>query len=325
MIAHEGTLYQRNVILFDERKQSTYPSKTGLYVAEILLLHYCSLGNYPKPNNGYPGFWWFEYGIRDIGHYLKSLEARGYIRPASVEHALSKLKLAELKQIANDYNIQATGKKQDLVNAICERLTPDEIGNLIITRKYELTEKGNIELRENAYVPYMHSHRHKTIENALGGESFTVWDINRLLKQKDVPRWREIVGAIEEKRFGVNIACYEQQEKEQLSGADIQAYLRNNMDKIRVASKSPGDGYDEESIGIDLKSIGKDKEALYYFYVAMLKGFDAPALYRETLSLLKKYELNDEALSVCRAALNNLPENNQYRKEVVKRIQELNH
>ena len=68
--SYPGTEMARKVITFEERKSTSYPSKRGLYVAEILLLEYCSYGEYPKPSGGYPGLWWFEYGIRDVGHAL---------------------------------------------------------------------------------------------------------------------------------------------------------------------------------------------------------------------------------------------------------------
>ena len=78
-LSYPGTPFERRVITFQERKSVSYPSKRGLYVAEILLLEYCSYGTYPRPKTGYPGFWWFEYGIRNVGHYLSELERRGFI------------------------------------------------------------------------------------------------------------------------------------------------------------------------------------------------------------------------------------------------------
>lgn len=72
------------VITFEERKKISYPSKNGLYVAEILLLQYCDYGNYPNPRSGYPGFWWFEYGIKNVGYVLDTLAKRGFIELNSV-------------------------------------------------------------------------------------------------------------------------------------------------------------------------------------------------------------------------------------------------
>lgn len=77
--AFPNTPFEKKVVTFEERKRMSYPSRTGLYVAEILLLYYCSQGKYPNPSNGYPSFWWFEYGIRDVGGILRDLERRGYL------------------------------------------------------------------------------------------------------------------------------------------------------------------------------------------------------------------------------------------------------
>ena len=75
--ARNGSL---RVNSFSERKKTSYPSKRGLYIGEIALIHYCSYGEYPNPKNGYPGFWWFEYGMKNIQFYLDSLEKRGFIQ-----------------------------------------------------------------------------------------------------------------------------------------------------------------------------------------------------------------------------------------------------
>lgn len=131
--SYPNTPMQKKVVTFDERKKISYASKRGLYVAEILLLHYCSKGLYPNPQRGYPGLWWFEYGIRDVGGKLRDLEARGFL-------------------IMNHE-----------------------------TGKYCLTDKGNKELQDNAYVPYVHNSRKKTIENSPFGQKFNVWSINKLI------------------------------------------------------------------------------------------------------------------------------------------------
>ena len=99
LYSYPGTPMAQKVITFEERKKISYPSVNGLYVAEILLLEYCSYGKYPKPKSGYPGMWWFGYGIRDVGHALESLEKRGYLRWSSKKNSLKGLKVDELKQI----------------------------------------------------------------------------------------------------------------------------------------------------------------------------------------------------------------------------------
>lgn len=132
------------VISFEQRKQSSFPTKQGLYVAEVLLLYYCSLGTYPHPKNGYPGFWWFEYGIKNVGFRLSSLESRGFIK------------------------LNEKGK-------------------------YFLTEKGEKELSDNEYVPYMHKAPDKTTEDRSFGPEFNVWSVNRQMQGCDASQWKKIV------------------------------------------------------------------------------------------------------------------------------------
>ncbi len=97
--SYPGTEMATRVITFEERKKTAYPSARGLYVAEIMLLEYCSQGKYPKPKGGYPGLWWFKYGIRDVGHALESLKARGFLQWAPKAKSLGTLKVDELKQL----------------------------------------------------------------------------------------------------------------------------------------------------------------------------------------------------------------------------------
>ena len=80
-----------------ERKRTAIPSRTGLYplrgaIARILLLRRPT-----RSKNGYPGFWWFEYGIRDVGSALKSLEDRGYIVFATAKDSLNSFTIPQLK------------------------------------------------------------------------------------------------------------------------------------------------------------------------------------------------------------------------------------
>lgn len=313
--SYPGTDMAVRVIPFEERQQTTYPSARGLYVAEIMLLEYCSKGKYPKPSTGYPGFWWFKYGIRDVGHTMESLEQRGFLKWASKIKSLKGLTIDELKQILLNASLPITGKKADLISRISTEISEQ---NLIIPNyvpKYELTDLGKLELEENGYIPYMHNHSRLTTEDFRFGETFTVWDINRLFPNGNAKNWRQVVGEIEKKRFGVDMAnsvatkdkkvdIIEEREK-------IRAYLTIKQDEINNRIKTKGDGFDEQTKGLHYKSIGKDKEALVEFFVAIGKKYDAPALYRNTAVLLRKYKMYEEELSVIEAGLKNVPYNNR--------------
>ena len=312
------------VITFEERKKISYPTKRGLYVAEVKLLEYCKKGNYPKPNSGYPGLWWFEFGIRDVGHALESLAQRGFIQWAPKSNSVRNLKTDELKQILSSKGLPNTGKKKDLVDRILNEIPEDQLVIPNYVPKYELTALGESELEDNGYIPYLGHHRHLTTEDAMFGEPFNVWMINKLFPDGNASNWRQVVGEIEERRFGVNMANAIKDEAFDSLDLDgkrnaIRQYLNDKQNEIQEGIKKPGDGYEEESQGLDYFSIGKDKEGLVKMYISIGKGFDAPALYRETSEKLCKYEMYQEAISVLDAGLRRLPDNNGHRNELIER------
>jgi len=96
----EGTLFESEVITFDERKKTAIPSTNGLFVPEILMLHFCK--KYPNPKGSYPGYWWFKYGIRDVGSILNSLVDRGFL---SLDEKMEKYVLTALGKTELDENM----------------------------------------------------------------------------------------------------------------------------------------------------------------------------------------------------------------------------
>lgn len=198
-VAFSGTPFEKRVISFDERKRTAIPSRTGLYPAEVLLLEYCSYGTYPNPKNGYPGFWWFEYGIRDVGAALKSLEDRGYIVFATAKDSINSFTIPQLKEILSSKDLPVAGKKADLVMRVADAFSEAELLATGVQIKYMLTELGQGELSENEYVPYMHKAHNKTTEDARFGMTFNVWSINKLLGAGDKSNWKTIVETQEAK------------------------------------------------------------------------------------------------------------------------------
>ena len=95
-----------------------------------------------------------------------------------------------------------------------------------------------------------------------------------------------------------------------------------NRKNIIAAANTEGDGFFEESKGLDYCTIGNDKEALYQFYVAIEKKFDAPALYKETAKLLHKYGLYDEEVKVLKKGVAIVPATNRHREELLKMLQD---
>lgn len=312
----------RKVVTFDQRKKMSNPSRRGLYVAEIMLLDYCSRGKYPKPKGGYPGLWWFEYGIRDVGHVLESLERRGFLAWAPRSRCLGALKVAELKEMLRSVGLPTAGKKADLIKRIVSNIPEEEIPIDDALRKYELTELGRMELEENGYVPYMKSHRHRTTERRGSDVSFTVWDINALFKSGAPEDWRIVVGEIEKSRFGVDMATSASMTGEiiraKVDPQDIVRLLESRRGYIKSRAKEPGDGYDEASRGYDYEFIGKDADALVEYLISIGKGIDAPAVYESAAGILKRSGMADIAADVLTEGLRNVGKNNPHWQELLK-------
>lgn len=124
---------------------------------------------------------------------LSSLEKRGYIKYATAIDTLPTLTIPQLKALAVKLGVSTKGKKADIIGSIVDVCSDKALEQYIVERKYQLTEKGRTELDINGYVPYMHKHSHKTIENANIGFEFNVWSINRIIGKGDSRHWSEIV------------------------------------------------------------------------------------------------------------------------------------
>lgn len=98
--SHEGTPFENEVISFEHRKKTSIQSNNGLYIPEILMLHFCK--KYPNPKSGYPGYWWYKYGIRDVGSIYESLVDRGFIiiNDKTGKYELTNLGKSELEENA---------------------------------------------------------------------------------------------------------------------------------------------------------------------------------------------------------------------------------
>ena len=306
---------RENVISFEERKQISKPSANGLYAAEVLLLEYCKHGAYPKPKNGYPALWWFQYGIRDVGHALESLEERGFIRKGPKNSIFKSYGAAELKEVLLQAGLSAKGKKEVLLERAMTEIPEEQINIPENMRKYELTDLGEAELSKNGYVPYMHAHRFKTLDLEGDPENFSLWYIDRMVKDSDDPDWRVVVGHIEETLFGVNMASNVPQgesaihiENSKIDKAELQdemkKYLVSMKTVITTGVLSKSRAYDEYRKGSIYASLGDDKAAIVQYYIAMGKEDpELPSVYFSAADLLEQYGMQKEALKAINAGL----------------------
>lgn len=297
---HEGTPFEREVIPFEARKEISFPSKNGLYVAEILLLEYCSYGTYPHPKNGYPGFWWFEYGIRDVGAALRSLEDRGYIRYASAVESLPSLTVAQLKELLSLFGLPVSGNKSVLLQRIQDNIPDAELEKRITERKYKLTDIGTAELNENQYVPYMHKHSCKTVEGAIWGPEFNVWSINRKM-QGETESWLQIVHKEEdilketsERRYMEQLATLDTIDpdlSEKLRSQDVQ------LEKIKNAEANFAKTQDVDALILFWEKVWKDGGLLFrgsYWAFRLPDLYISQRRYEDALSILMRIEADAE-------------------------------
>mgnify|MGYP003297784421 FL=1 len=136
------------------------PSKQGLYPHEIMMLDYAH--TFKISNNTFQNFWYWQYSITEPQKVLDSLYDRGFIRSGELRSALEKLSLAEIKEELKQLNQKVTGKKAELIERLIEFGDNTALNQKYSERYYVLTSKGEEELRENQYVPYLHRCRYMT-------------------------------------------------------------------------------------------------------------------------------------------------------------------
>lgn len=321
--SYEGTGFGKPVITFEERKKTCIPSRTGLYVAEILLLEYCTYGTYPAPKNGYPGFWWFEYGIRNVGAALKSLEERGYIKYGCLAYSLKELTVPDLKELLKQHGMATTGKKAELIERAAANINEADLLSFGMVPKYELTALGESELKENEYVPYMHKNSRKT-NDSMGAEfEFNVWSINRLLGNNDKSNWKEIV----DKESTRVYSGMDKRHDDDLSRSVFEERMKNDKEFAKFYSEMEKQNEILELIQENEARLKDDTNALIEFWEKLWKDsgsyivgnkwhFRLPNLYVKA----RRY---DDALSFCNRLKSKKPSFTEEAESYITKIEEL--
>lgn len=316
-VMFEGTAFEKKVITFDERKKTAIPSNRGLYPAEILLLEYCSYGTYPDPQNGYPGFWWFEYGIRDVGAVLKHLEECGYIALAPVKESVNCFTIHQLKELLVEHGESTTGKKVELATRVADTISEGDLLLTGVRPKYRLTEIGMQELNENAYIPYMHKASNKTTEDDRFGLPFNVWSINKLLGFGDKSNWKKIVDE-QECKMNRETADRNNAFMENLKKIDPEGFraLKTQDQQIAAVQKARKK-YDED----------KDMDSYIAFWEMVWKNgglkFEGSRWHFELADLYIKTERYDDAFAFLRKLKRMKPTYSNKVDAYIKRIEEL--
>lgn len=315
----ERTYYQpdehytlEGVITFEERKKSTRPSARGLYVAEILLLDEVRYGNLPKPDRGYWDRWWFEFGIRDVGHALESLEKRGFIRWAPKSETVKNLKTDELKQILIQAGLPEKGRKAALVERILTEIPEEKLPDQDNLIKYQLTELGETELAENGHIPYVDRHPFAKQREVFKENDFDLWHVDEMVKNNPDLDWRVVVGGFEKQLVGIDIASYVPAgetriivpEVNKLEKRDeMRKYLASRKNDITAGILSESEGIEALQKAVIYQYVGEDGEALVQLYIVMGKKDPAVGPYLRTASLLREYGLLKEELRAINSGL----------------------
>ena len=172
--SHEPMLQENtdNIPSLESLIKVATPTKQGLYPHEILMLSYAS--TYKISENKFQGFWYYLYSVKEPQSLLTSLYERGFLTIGNLQAAIEKLKVSELKEELLSIGEKTTGKKAELVTRLLEKGNLSFLDQKYQDRYYALTEKGQQELNDNEYVPYLHKTKY-----------ISVWDMNYLLNNEN--------------------------------------------------------------------------------------------------------------------------------------------
>lgn len=179
---YEGGVMAADPIPVQRRIKDMKPGPSGLYPHEVLMLSYAE--KYLVQGAEYPGFWWYQYGVKDPDGLLKDLASRGYLCMGGIAQALANAKVPELKEACKELGLKVSGKKDELIIRLSEHDSELESRGMFQERYYALTEKGLLALDEEPYVPWAHANMRPEI-------GLTIWTIGEKVGGGGRRHWRD--------------------------------------------------------------------------------------------------------------------------------------
>ncbi|MEC5340775.1 SAP domain-containing protein [Enterococcus casseliflavus] len=120
----------------------------------------------------FPGYFEYEYGIKNPKKQLEQFISNGLLRRKSPLDSLDKMSIPEIKQILVSYDTATTGKKVDLIKRIKNELSEVQATPFITKIMYEVTDEGNVILYKYKNVILTHENNfHKS--NSISWEMLT--------------------------------------------------------------------------------------------------------------------------------------------------------
>lgn len=138
--------------------QAEIPPFRGDYSQAVFLWAVSKHSTIQDNDDDYPRYILYECGIRKPSEFHRKMIKEGYLQEDGFEKALESLKLAELKEIAEDKGVGTSGKKADIIKRIIQA---GDIGYLQrqFPATFSISEKGKSFLAEHDECIQIHKHK----------------------------------------------------------------------------------------------------------------------------------------------------------------------
>lgn len=153
----------------DTLKKYATTTKHGLYPHELEMLAIANKFKC-KGNNKFSPYWTMFYKDLEPQKLLRELVAKKMLKIGGVKDSIDKLTVAKLKEIALNYGLKVTGKKEELIERILTNIDEKELTMHIKDLYFMQTEMGIQELNDNPYAVFLSQYHYMSI-----------WTVNYLL------------------------------------------------------------------------------------------------------------------------------------------------
>lgn len=112
----------------------------------------------------YPHYLQHAYGIQKASSYHKNLLKEGYLAKSTNNERLNAMKVSELKNILEQFNLSQTGKKSILIQRIIDSVPEEKLIKCFTQEIYSLSDKGKLFLNEHDDCIKLYQHSYLEIE-----------------------------------------------------------------------------------------------------------------------------------------------------------------